>query len=111
MDRMIEPSDKFSLSYPLTYFYGHQGGQSGASRASNYGNLLPSENLKQYYTLLTCLSKNVREKLALNEETKNAGLIVTGLPWSDSPESVEILEKTLSLFDSNFYFSILFYFK
>ena len=102
MDRMIDLSDKFSLSYPLTYFYGHQGGLSNNASTSNYGNLLPLENIKQYYNLMTCLSKNVNDKLALNEDTRSAGLIATGLPWSTSPESIEILEKTLSLFNSNF---------
>ena len=98
---MIEPSDKFSLSYPLAYYFGYQGGISSGSTASNYGNLLPLENLKHYVTLLTCLAKNIKEKLTKDAHVESSGLVITGLPWSDSSDSMELLEKVLSLFEGN----------
>jgi hypothetical protein len=99
MDKQIEPSDKFSLSYPISFFFGHQGGLSSGTSSTNYGNLLPLENIKHYITQITCLAKCLKEKLPLDRNVQSAGLVMTGLPWSDSSESMDLLEKALQLFE------------
>jgi hypothetical protein len=85
MEHTISPVEDVTLSSPISYFYGHTGGQSstssssamtsstmtsssGSGDAKGIGNNLPLENTKLYKLLIERLAHDVHGRLASDEK-------------------------------------------